>query len=757
MRFDINKIKKYIYLSLPAIVLSSCAYDDFDDAGSRSMPKGEKMYITIQVKSNDGFNTRAIPEDSNYENGEAEIEHPTADNIQGAHAIFFDVYGNFMAMADMNPMDYDPEGPHADADLHNPPNENGIEASYSAVIEASREESEQPKYVIVVLNDIPVLSQLEAKANPGSKIKDFTDIIWSDLQGDGNRISQTFAGAATSGNGKAYLTLSNAAYLDKDDKGQTIVHYEYVIPKGSFKDTQEEAKKSKGVVVHVERMVSKFTPIFLGYTPDKLTYRPYDGNQLTIAHFDEDGEASYEAQNWNMTITGWGMNGIETKNYLFKKIQNTSYYGWSAENSNGWNDTYQWRSYWAEDPHYKEGEGLYPFQYRRAVEKNHDTEFKYYGDQTNHGVFENREENQTYDWALKYYSFNELNNSNRIGSESYSEHAYAPENTYDKALSVSEDLDYKNKRNNKIAGTHMLFCSDLSVTVDGLNNFQEIGKNNHFYRDRIGICYYNDVDLFWGFTRAVNRKLESQGYMQYTYYTWDERKVPSKPDSRYFEGSGKMKLYYGDELITYDLVKRLKAEGADLWIPAPILHGDGKVFPWVVPANENGTWLDVNKLNIRDEKGNDKDSDGKPVQKTFHRGDYNDATKTYDYTEIGEFTVEDLASLFYEWCGAVDDYFEGKMYYAAPILHSKQEENGSQDIYGNVRNHWYQLKINTVLNLGTPVNDPEQRIIPDNVYGNNNLKVDVELLPWHILDFFIDLPNLNNNVDDTRYKPKEND
>lgn len=737
MRFDINKIKKYIYLSLPVLLLSSCVYDDFESEGHRSVSKGEKMYITIHVKSGPDFNTRAIPEDSSYESGEEGTEHPTADNIQGAHAIFFDANGKFMAMADMNPMNYNPEGPHADADQHTPPNENGIEASYSAVIEASREESEQPKKIIVVLNDIPVLSQLEAKANPNSRIKDFTDIIWSDLQGGGKRLSQTFAGAATTGNGNAYLTLSNAAYLDKDEKGQTIVHYEYDIPKGSFKDTQEEAKKSKGVIVHVERMVSKFTPIFLGYTPDKLTYRPYDGNQLTIAKFDDNGEPTYEAQNWNMTITGWGMNGIETKNYLFKKIQNTSYYGWNAENTNGWNDTYQWRSYWAEDPHYKiSGEGFYPFQYRRAVEKNHDKNFKYYGDQKNHGVFENREETEKYNWALKYYSFNELNKSNLTGTNSYSEHAYAPENTYEEALSVSEDLDHKNNRNNKIAGTHMLFCAELKVTDDGLSNYKEVGE--HFYRDRIGICYYSEVDLFWGFTRAVNRKLESQGYMQYTYYTWDENKNAIEPESRYFYGSGKMKLYYNGKLLDYALVKSLWNNGNSGYsfsIPAPILHGDGKVFPWIIPpSGDIKNWLDLNMLEIRDEEGN-------PVTKTYHRKDFDKDKMTYDYEEVpGGFTVDDLASLFYEWCGAVDHYHWGKMYYAAPILHSKQDENGSKDIYGNVRNHWYKLSINTVLNIGTPVDDLDQRIIPDNVYGNDNLKIDVEILPWHLVDVFVDLP-----------------
>lgn len=753
MQFDINRIKKFLYLSLPALALSSCVYDDLGEMEVQSQEGMEKMYITLHIKTPDGFDTRTIPEGSDYVNGDEETEHPTENFVQGAHAFFFDGNGQYMTMADMvqKDMGYENGGNH-----HEPGREeDGIEASYTIVLSASKEKSEQPKKVLVVLNDVPIISEITKKATPGSTIKDFTDIIWTDIQGDGNSISRTFAGAASTTDGKGYLTLSNAAYLDNNGK----VHYEYDIPEGSFKGTQEEAKKSAGVIVHVERMVSKFTPVFLGYTSDKLTYRPYDGNQLTIIKFDDNGEPTYEAQNWNMTVTGWGMNGIETENYLFKNIANTSYYGWSATGNHGWNDENQWRSYWGEDPHYKlNGEGIYPFQYRFAVEKNHDRNFKYYGDQANHGVFEDRSEGAKYDWALKYYSFNELNDNNRTGSATYSEHAYAPENTYAEGLSTSPDLDYENKRNNKIAGTHMLFCADLKVTDDGLSNFQPVGE--HFYRDRIGICYTSDIDLFWGFVRAVNRKLESQGYMAYTFYNWDENNPdPIIPETRYFEGTGKMKLYYDGTIIDYSFIKNLKVQGCRLSIPAPILHGDGKVFPWVIPSEGDiDNWLDLNKLEIRDENGN-------KVTETNYRVGFNQGTMAYDYENVpGGFTVDDLASLFYEWCGAVDHYKYGKMYYAAPILHSAQDENGVADIYGNVRNHWYQLKINTVLNLGTPVDDLDQRIIPDNVYGKDNLKIDVEILPWHLVDIFVSLPgykdynsSTSGNYPDNNYKEPDYD
>ena len=745
MRFDINKIKRLILLALPAVAMSSCINEDFDGMDSNSQEGKEKMYVTIHVKSPDGLGTRAIPEDSNYENGEEGTEHPTGDKIRGAHAIFFDASGNFMEMTDMNPMNYknwnaepsekDKEeglvgapGHHGEGDYDG---DSGIEATYFTVLTASLNKAEQPKKVLVVLNDEPIYSQLEAKAFKGSTISDFTSIIWQNRQGGTNKLSQTFAGASSYFDEDfeeetGFFTLSNAAYLD--NKG--VAHYAYDIPENAFKPTQKAAKEARDeecVIVHVERMVSKFTPVFFGYTSDKLTYRPYDGNQVTIAKFDDNGEPTYEAQNWNMTITGWAMNGLETQNYLFKKISNTSYYGWSSGNANGWNDTKEYRSYWGEDPHYGMNQGLYPFQYRRAVEKNLDNDFKYYGDQAHHGTFESRGENDKYDWALKYFSYNELNGNG------IRQNAYAPENTFSEEIATDASLD---KRNNKIAGTHMLFCADLRVTTDGMNNFEEVGE--HFYKDRIGICYYTEADLFWGFVRAVNRKLESQEYMRYTFYTWDDSKGPITPHDRYFLGTGHMKLYYGDQPLTYELVKQLVANN-NLTIPAPILHGDGKVMVWPVAKTDAdkgmNTWLYNNKLNIRTE-------DGKVVTDTYLRGSFDPISMTYDYTTVpGGLTAEDIMSLFYEWCGAVDHYHWGKMYYAAPILHRKSSETGSQDIYGNVRNHWYKLNITSVLKLGTPVDDLDQRIIPDDIKNNDALKIDVEILPWHVLDFYVNLPN----------------
>lgn len=701
MHFNINTIKKLLYIAVPALALTSCITEDFDlNENDEAYEVKEELYVAIDVRMPNDLSTRAFMEKTrtDYENG-SEAEHMV---VTGAHAIFFNKSGTFKELTALSFAE-----PHEDNVEHNDPGASGeVEARFLAMLNASNSPENQPAAILVVLNSEPIYDQLEAAAKPNATVADFAKIIWTDTYDKSGRVSQSYAGVG-SYDGTQFFTLSNATYVDYTGD----VHYAYDIPTGVFKKTRKEAEASRGVLVHVERMVAKFTPILYGYTEDKMTYRPYDGNQLTIAMFDDEGEPTYVPQNWSATFIGWGMNGVETKANLFKKIKKSgAYYGWS-----GWNDMSNYRSYWAEDPHYAKNEGYYPFQYRRAVEKGSVTDgsFKYYSD-GRYGSYTGGDED-SYEWALKYYSFNDL-------AGNAAPDLYAPENTYNEDIAAKNFID---DRSNKVAGTHMLFCAQLKVTDDGLSNFLPV---EHLYRDRIGICYYSAADLFWGFVRAVNRKLESQGYMQYMRYYWNQD-LTKKPESRYFKGTGKLKLFYNGRELTYEYVKQM-AQNTELVEIANILNGDGKVLPWPKDG----------KLEIRDEEGN-------PVTKTYYRGEYNEATKDYDYEEVPEtFGDEDLRSLFFEWCGAVDHYNGGRMYYAAPILHSKKDENGANDIYGVVRNHWYQLKINSVLNLGTPIDNPDDPIIPDLVRTKDNLKIDVDIIPWHLIDVFVDLPGYSSHL-----------
>ena len=53
--------------------------------------------------------------------------------------------------------------------------------------------------------------------------------------------------------------------------------------------------------------------------------------------------------------------------------------------------------------------------------------------------------------------------------------------------------------------------------------------------------------------------------------------------------------------------------------------------------------------------------------------------------------------------------------------------------FGVVRNHWYRLNVRTIANVGIPVDDPDQPIIPD-PEDDYYVAFEIVVLPWHIID-----------------------
>ena len=105
-----------------------------------------------------------------------------------------------------------------------------------------------------------------------------------------------------------------------------------------------------------------------------------------------------------------------------------------------------------------------------------------------------------------------------------------------------------------------------------------------------------------------------------------------------------------------------------------------------------------------------------------------------------------------------DHYNGGMMYYNIPIEHLRKQapgidgtntgnpynEDGEIDVleaeYGVVRNHWYQVTVNSIKNLGTAVHDEDEDIIPDE--SNNVLyyiAARINVLSWKVVRQGVDL------------------
>lgn len=88
--------------------------------------------------------------------------------------------------------------------------------------------------------------------------------------------------------------------------------------------------------------------------------------------------------------------------------------------------------------------------------------------------------------------------------------------------------------------------------------------------------------------------------------------------------------------------------------------------------------------------------------------------------------------------GAVKVWTDGLCYYYTDIKHLGNAESVSE--YGIVRNHSYQVVVNSVTGLGTPVFDPEEDIIPDKPEDNESyLAARIKVLSWRVVKSTVDL------------------
>lgn len=145
------------------------------------------------------------------------------------------------------------------------------------------------------------------------------------------------------------------------------------------------------------------------------------------------------------------------------------------------------------------------------------------------------------------------------------------------------------------------------------------------------------------------------------------------------------------------------------------------------------------------DKANIKGGDGRVV--VLYKGNENGKLYYVDNGQVKEFTAEEEGYLeLMEEFGSAKCYKDGKMYYAIPIEHLAAK--GSTETphlynvgaYGVVRNHWYQVTVNKITKPGTPVQDPDQPIVPnDDPDEEGYAAFEIVVIPWHKVNWSVDL------------------
>lgn len=853
-------IKKYIPALLAglSLTLTACVDDALRDPGSSPSQEGDTpYYIRLSLKTSTGGFTRAdetatYPGDGFQDGSHNEENEPDEHAIgpDGNFAIFFDADDAYIACSELYSVN-EISGGHTEEvdeeDENKPDPPFSTEAEYYTRFYGFADR--KPVKVLVVVNASDRVKN-QVMDFPGWNIKEVMSQIWeeSDVyeEHDHDNLSKEmhdpyqYLGFRRVSADQTYFAMTNSTYVEtvtaEDGSSKKVVHCAESIG-SNFTSMESEIATLKPVTVFLERMVSKFE--FAVENTQENRYMPYNAQSLDVCEYNN-GVFTYTDYKWAVEVLAWGMNGLERKNHLFKNVNPEENY------FDNWNSKYYRRCWWSEDPHYEKKDSHYPWQHRDAkdIDNPKNVGFQDY--------FLSYQDNYNQDFALTYYPLKfflpdvssegqlfKPNTENERWGDNYDykgrsfKRFYTPENTFRPGLIVDRS---QGTRADVLAGTHLLIATRLLYYDNKTNKYQRFtGRHAHLYRNRVGVSYLEEVSMFEDFMNAVNYKLESQKYIYYNYYAFDDRILPrdgAKGATFRATTSGKYALYYRNErtgqyreltyqelqqIRDYPVPEEVKKLGLDpnkddevqqaiaqltakseanpdfeyehayqLTIEAFTQNGDGKILPWIsYRTSEKEEFQEMYMIILQ--KDNPDSPPGKfmpggavydpnageVIQYTDEKG--NSIQKVMDYLEPRRLGFEvstssgwekvtrdnnDLKSLFFEIWGVADHFNHGLQYYAIPI-HAidgngnwastsniwkedeeleDQENQYTQDnpyYYGVVRNNWYKLTLRTINEIGVPISDPLQPIVPNYTLKKDQTKVEMEILQWHMEDIIV--------------------
>lgn len=365
----------------------------------------------------------------------------------------------------------------------------------------------------------------------------------------------------TNSNGNPFLTMSSSMVIDDDKNVKAATEGELKLYR-----SEKEAKENP-YVIYVERMQAKYTVIFKGANnkyyfitdnesllkaakeTDKFVavknlflFPPSDKDIHYVVGYEKSptidarNDVPIETTNlWKANIIGWGINGLEKEQYLFKKLDPTQKYveqEWFAGTN---------RNFWAQDTHYSiADEHNYPKQYSKADDVEGIYDFETHKDEV----------------TIDFFNFGELSKKGV--------RQYVPENTFSTQV---YDMGLKTSKSHMRVGSHLIVTSQLLI-----RGFEYDGVyDSESFRDGLVVNYYNGVrdkyymnNIYWDEPSYLNYVSEYLGYWMLT------------PENQKAERFGKNDGYF------YLNENGVKASGLYFTVvPTNLKDGDGMV--WVKP------------------------------------------------------------------------------------------------------------------------------------------------------------------------------
>lgn len=567
-------------------------------------------------------------------------------------------------------------------------------------------------------------------------------------------------------NGEEFLTMTSSMVIPQEnynmDKAMTGVgEYGPAVIKRDFtwKASKEEAVKSPIFSFFIERMQSKYTLTFevkdgeeskKYYFPQTTDAKEGDGykpsprivissenlNNLdnewqNVYYIDSytrrDDENSYDdnyvksfmkqAEHFKINITGWGINGTERKEYVFKQIEkNITYYGASYKD---WNpdDFSAYRNFWSVDDNYTDTK--YPDQYRKGkklefgVSKENgipDDAINWMDswarivDDTN--VTPWTESMATEDNYVDYFTYKELANRKT--------HQYSAENT----ISVKDrwEKSYEQLEAAKKGRAYMRACNHLIITAqllihgmepDGVCTAAEFDSDGlaRSSDGKYAVSKYYMNGIFWS----------DEAYREYVgeylgYWMQKDEKTFGPNDGILYVTDSDDRSNSTPATAKYFFIEPLMKEGSDGWV-----H--------IIP-NLKDLRPEIDTSHLTEEERDNL--------RVFYS--YDPETNTYKEITMKQFEVLALSHPEY----FAQHFNQGRMYYAVPVIHFNLNSGDPEALYDGkyaaVRNHWYNFNVKDIKKIGSPVDDPNvDLIIPNKDHSYESLGLTLSILPWHLV------------------------
>lgn len=606
-------------------------------------------------------------------------------------------------------------------------------------------------------------------------------------------------------NNTDYFTMSNSVYADATFEN---VQADYKIDADIDKiyDSEDEAKShlSEPVVsARVERLAVKYTVNFKdGYSSDPTTGLPQYPVKINIYSgitYTKDGYSiNSDEKGATIHVLGYAVNDTEKSSYLLKKLSaNKNYFipVTSLSTTKSWTDPNNFRSYWAEDPHYslekntgddahyKSAKG-YPQQFRQALEVDSILQFHgvnkdprrgyiwdeepevtverniYRIDENGDKVFDHtepvvfykslgRQDNTSFNdkCVLRYWSFDEMQKQYaKLTATDGVKPFYSLENTYyDPGMKTGNTEGSTwvwnwRKAPYSVATNLTLLCE---MTIDETTGTGETKPT--LYRGQNNVYYNSEESLLESKLEIFNKVILSQGNaginVFHAFFASHGFLSTGEDD---FHGTNtsleKVAWNRGSVLWICEDVEDNGEETKDAremtandlrLIPAEIAGGDGQCL--IAPKMMGPNYRFYLAPILKDENDNPIKESGEPVK--------NGEPVYRDRKNSVEISFNHLVALFHKSIGPIDVFTEGKMYYTIPIPHRVKSliMDGNEPHWktlaniGVVRNNWYDITVSSITGVGTPVHDVTQPIVPVMEVVRSYINANIQVYGWHVL------------------------